>query len=164
MKEYFFENSIEYEAEIAEWREKLTDLMKREKYAAVAILGYYFGDSSCMLGCPLGDPEFERIGTEMQKNPALFTAAENVGLIAEGVSDIFYDALDNPGSWCYHHDKIRYIFENEGLSRHVPYRDRYLAEALLSGGKDIYNDDDDRWHKIFDVAKQTQEKRNMRGF
>lgn len=160
-----FESNREYVEEVAMWYQKFTDLMKTEMYAAVAIVAYMLPGQNTMVGCPLGDSEYRALGEEMRINPAMFAAAEKTGLLAEGMDAFFYAALDNAGSWCGYADDIRYVLENDALSKYVSFSDRYNAECLLAGGDMLCDDEnEDIWFRVAGAAQKKLDSRKTRGY
>lgn len=145
------------------WCNKLGDLMRTNMDAAVAILGYSLPFPSNMLGCPLGDEEFKGLGAAISCDKNAFAAAEKTGLIAEGMDAIFFDALNNCGSWSYHHNNIKFILSHDELRKYVSFSDRYIAERLLEGGE-ILCENDDLWMCYVDVVHEELRKRKLRGY
>ena len=129
-----FDSNYDYAAEVEMWCQKFTDLMKTEMYAAITILAYMLPGQNTMVGCPLGDPEYQMLGEAMRTNSAMFAAAENTGLLSAGMDAFFYAALDNAGSWSGYADDIRYVLGNDALCKYVSFSGRYIAECLLAGG------------------------------
>ena len=148
---------------VDQWCYKLNSLMQTEKYAAVAILEYSLPVHSLPLGCPLGDPEFEMLGSLLLRVPTLYEAAEKTGLIAEGINAIFFDALNNCGSWSYHYDNIKYILEHEKLRKYVSFSDRYIAEKLLGYGEDLCKKDN-LWYSHIKELQEKLREREYRGY
>lgn len=148
---------------VAQWCDEFNKLMQAEKYAALAIFGYSLPHPSNMIGCPLGDPEFERLGLLIASDCNAFAAAEKTGLIAEGVDAIFSSALDNDGSWTYHYDNIKYILANEELRKYVSFTDRYTAEHLIAAG-DILLEDEDFWYDYARAIQKKLRERELRGY
>jgi len=148
---------------VAQWCDEFNKLMQAEKYAALAIFGYSLPHPSNMIGCPLGDPEFERLGLLIASDCNAFAAAEKTGLIAEGVDAIFSSALDNDGSWTYHYDNIKYILANEELRKYVSFTDRYTAEHLIAAG-DILLEDEDFWYDYARAIQKKLRERVLRGY
>ena len=155
-----FESNYDYTAEVEMWCKKLTDLMKTEMYAAIAIVAYMLPSQNTMVGCPLGDPEYQKLGEEMRTNPAMFAAAEKTGLLAEGIAAFCYAALDNADNWSGYANDINYLQENDALRKYVSFANQYTAECLLAGS-DLLCDDknEDLWN---DVVRATQRKLNGR--
>lgn len=145
------------------WCDKLNNIMKTYMDAAVAIWGYSLPFPSNMLGCPLGDEEFKGLGAAISCDENAFTAAERTGLIAEGIDAIFLDALNNGGSWCYHHENIRFILEHDEFRKYVSFSDRYIAERLLEGGE-ILCENEDLWGCYVEVLLEELRKRKLRGY
>lgn len=145
------------------WCEKLNSLMMAENHAAVAIFGYSLPYPSNMLGCPLGDEEFKKYGALISCDSEAFAAAEKTGLIAKGIDAIFFDALNNCGSWSYHFENVKYILETEELSKYVSFDDRYVAEHLISGGK-ILCEDDALWFSYVTAIDKKLCERSSRGY
>ena len=69
-----FDSNYDYAAEVEMWCQKFTDLMKTEMYAAITILAYMRPGQNTMVGCPLGDPEYQMLGEAMRTNSAMFAA------------------------------------------------------------------------------------------
>ncbi len=148
---------------IDQWCYKLNSLMQAEANAAVAIFGYSLPHPANMLGCPLGDEEFEQIGALITCDCNALAAAEKTGLIAEGIDAIFFDALNNCGSWSYHYDNIKYILEHEKLRKYVSFSDRYIAEKLLGSGKELCKKDN-LWHCYIKTLREKLRERESRGY
>ena len=148
---------------VEQWCEKLNSLMLTATDAAVAILGYSLPFPSNMLGCPLGDEEFEKYGALISCDCNALAAAEKTGLIAEGIDSIFRDALNNSGSWCYHHKNISFILEHDELRKYVSFSDRYVSERLLEGGE-ILCENDDLWECYVETLLEELRNRKLRGY
>lgn len=165
MMNFYIENSHDYAAEVAMWCEKLNNLMKAEKHAAVALVAYMLPGQCTMVGCPLGDSEFKKLGEGMRTNPAMFAAAERTGLFAEGIDAFCYAALDNAGSWAYYAADIEYLLNSDELRKYVSFSDRYLAECLLSGGDMLCDDEnEDLWSSYACAVSKRLDERATRGY
>lgn len=161
----YIENSHDYAAEVELWCENFSNLMKAEKYAAIAVVAYYLPHQCTMVGCPLGDPEYKKLGESMRDNPAMFAAAESTGLFAEGIDAFCYAALDNAGSWSYYAADIEYLLKNDELRKYVSFSDRYLAECLLSGGDMLREDkNEELWDCYAHAAIKKLDERKARGY
>lgn len=165
MMNFYIENSHDYAAEVAMWCEKLNNLMKAEKHAAVALVAYMLPGQCTMVGCPLGDSEFEKLGEGMRTNPAMFAAAEMTGLLAEGINAFCYAALDNAGSWSCCSEDIKYILNEDELRKYVTFSDRYMAECFLTGGAMLCEfENEDLWLRYARAARKKLDERNRRGY
>lgn len=159
------ENNHAYVTEVELWCKKFNDLMKAEKHASVAIVGYMLPGQCTMVGCPLGDPEFEKLGEGMRTNPAMFAAAEKTGLLAEGINAFCHAALDNAGSWLCYSEDIKYLLKNEELCKYVSFSYRYEAECFLSGGSMLCEvENEDLWLRYARAAKKKLSERKTRGY
>ena len=142
MMNFYIENSHDYAAEVAMWCEKLNNLMKAEKHAAVAL-----------------------VGEGMRTNPAMFAAAEMTGLLAEGINAFCYAALDNAGSWSCCSEDIKYILNEDELRKYVTFSDRYMAECFLTGGAMLCEfENEDLWLRYARAARKKLDERNRRGY
>ena len=151
-----FDSNYDYAAEVEMWYQKFTDLMKTEMYAAITIVAYMLPGQYTMVGCPLGDPEYQMLGEAMRTNFAMFAAAEKTGLLAEGVDAFCYAALDNADSWSGCAKDVKYLLENDELRKYVSFADQYTAESLLAGGEMLCDDEnEDLW---LDVARAAMRK------
>lgn len=148
---------------IDQWCEILNDLMESEKSASVAIVGYSLPNASFVLGCPLGDPEFEKLGALVACDATVFAAAEKTGLLAEGIDAIFFDALNNCGSWSYHYDNVKHILSVPELRKYVSFSDRFVAERLMAAGE-MLCENDDLWYSYSSTIHRKLMDRNSRGF
>lgn len=165
MKRLYPESSHEYAVEVEMWCERFETLMKEELYAPVAIVAYSLPHQNTMVGCPLGDPEYQELGEGMRTNSAMFAAAERTGLLAEGLDAFFYAALDNAGSWSGYADDIKYVLENDTLCKYVSFSDRYNAECLLAGGEMLCDDEnEDIWLRVARAAQKKLDSRKTRGY
>ena len=156
-------NNIEYMATVAEWTRKFTELMLQHNNAAAAILAYYLPNGYDFLTCPLGVVEFQKIGEAMRTNEAIFTAAEDSGLIAEAVPELFCKALDNYDSWCAMDDGISYMMTHPQLLRYVPFEYRYCAEKLLEANA-LLIDNEDLWNGYSDKLCSNLNERALTGY
>lgn len=164
-KNFNYESSLDYTAEVEVWCEKFEALMKEEMYAPISIVAYMLPGQFTMVGCPLGDPEYRELGERMRANPAMFAAAEKTGLIAEGIKKFFYAALDNAGSWAGYSDDVRYVLENDALRKYVSFSDRYCAERLLAGGDILCEvEHEDLWLVVARAANSKLSSRKTRGY
>lgn len=160
-----FDSNYDYAAEVEMWCQKFTDLMKTEMYAAITILAYMLPGQNTMVGCPLGDPEYQMLGEAMRTNSAMFAAAENTGLLSAGMDAFFYAALDNAGSWSGYADDIRYVLGNDALCKYVSFSDRYIAECLLAGGDMLCDyENEDIWFRVAGAARTKLDSRKTRGY
>ena len=164
-KNFYCESSQSYTAEVEEWCERLEALMKEEMYAPIAIVSYMLPGQCTMVGCPLGDLEYQKLGEKMREDPAVFAAAEKTGLLAEGINKFLYAALDNAGSWAGYSDDVHYILENEALRKYVSFSDRYCAECLLACGNIICEvEHEDLWLAMARTIKGKLSNRKTRGY
>ena len=62
----FVDGSGAYIAAIQRWVAKFSELMRTEMYAPIAILAYYLPHQCTMVGCPLGDKEYQNLGEQMR--------------------------------------------------------------------------------------------------
>lgn len=152
-----------YADEVAMWSNKFNDLMEHYWNAAAAIVTYYISDDGGIDTCPLGDTEFERLGKALRSNPVAFTAAEETGLIVEGVGGIFTSAIDNCSNWSCKRHLIKYILNDDKLSKHVGFYRKYLTKVLLSGGQ-LVCDDNDLWRQFFNYAIEKLSDREVEDF
>ena len=159
----YVDGSMSYISAIQRWSAKFRELMQSEKYAAISIVAYYLPSQCMMVGCPLGDDEYQRIGEQMRNDGAMFAAAEKTGLLAEGIDAIFAAALDNCDSWAYYANDIAFILKNSALHKYVSFSDRYLAECFLSGGK-MLCEDEDLWLRYGKAAEKVLSQRKTRGY
>ena len=157
------DGSNAYIASIKRWVAKFQDLMSAEMYAPTAIVAYYLPSQHTMIGCPLGDNEYQKIGEQMRTDYAAFAAAEKTGLLAEGIDSIFGAALDNCDNWAYYAKDIKYILKCAELCKYVRFCDRYVAEVLLSGGA-LYCDDEELWQRCCSTAQRKLSARKARGY
>ena len=165
MRSFGMENSNDFVAEVEMWCKKLNNLMRSELQAAVAVVAYYLPHQCTMVGCPLGDREYQELGETMRTNPALFAAAERTGLFAEGIHDFCYAALDNAGSWNYYADDIEYLLKNDELCKYISFPNRYLAECLIAGGVMLREEEnEDLWLRYVRVAQKKLDERARRGY
>lgn len=165
MKDLYIDSNHSYIAEVELWCKKFNDLMKAEKHAAVALVAYMLPGQCTMVGCPLGDPEFKKLGEDVRTNPAMFAAAEKTGLLAEGIDAFFYAALDNAGSWNYYADDIEYLLKNDELRKYVSFSYRYIAECLIAGGAMLCEEDnEDLWIRDARAAENKLDERKTRGY
>ena len=146
-----------YIAAVQRWSAKFRDLMKAEQYAPISIVAYYLPRQCTMIGCPLGDKEYQDLGERMRIDHAMFTAAERTGLIAEGIDAIFQAALDNCDNWAYYAKDIDFILKHTELHKYVSFSDRCYAEMLLAGGNLFFEDENENeieWTEvnIYDLA------------
>jgi hypothetical protein len=164
MQTSYVESNHDYSAEVDLWCKNFNNLMKAEKYAAIAVVAYYLPHQCTMVGCPLGDLEYKKIGESMRDNPAMFAAAERTGLLAEGI-DAFCDAaLDNAESWSCYADDIEYLLTNDELCKYVSFSDRYLAESFLAGGNMLREvENEDVWVRYSRAARKKLDERQTRG-
>lgn len=161
----YIESNHDYAAEVDLWCKNYDNLMKAEKYAALAVVAYYLPRQCIMAGCPMGDPEYKKIGESMRANPAMFAAAERTGLFAEGIDAFCYAALDNAGSWAYYAADIEYLLNSDELRKYVSFSDRYLAECLLSGGDMLCDDEnEDLWSSYACAVSKRLDERATRGY
>ena len=164
MKEQvFLDGSGAYIAAMQRWVAKFRELMRSEKYAPISIVAYYLPRQSTMIGCPMGDKEYQSLGEQMRTDAAMFAAAEKTGLIAEGVDAIFQAALDNFDSWSYYAEDVEYILKHPGLHKYVSFSDRYYAETLLAGGK-LFCEDEVLWGRCYDTIRAKLSARKSRGY
>ena len=154
---------VEFNDEIRLWETKFIDLMSHYWNASAAIVKYYVTDDYIIDTCPLGDAEYESLGKEMRTNPAAFIAAERSGLLADGVSSVFTSSMDTYDNWAYNAPVIKEILSNSDLSRYVSYTDRCFAEAYLSGG-DLLREEDDLWYRFYSETQACLNSREERGF
>lgn len=152
-----------YIAEVQRWSNKFRDLMKTELYAPISIVAYYLPHQGTMIGCPLGDQEYQSLGERMRTDDAMFTAAERTGLIAEGIDAIFRAALDNCDNWAYYAKDVDFILKHTGLHKHVSFSDRCYAEALLAGGN-LFCEDEDLWLRCCSTIQKKLSARQTRGY
>lgn len=160
----YIENSHDFAKEVETWSKKFNSLMKAELHAALGVVLYYLPHQCTMVGCPLGDPEYKKLGEAMRGNPAMFTAAEVTGLLAEGIYAFCNAALDNAGSWSYCFDDIEYLLQNDGLRKYVSFSDRYLAECLIAGGAMLCDPgNEDLWFRYATAAQKKLNERTKSG-
>lgn len=162
-KQVFVDGSAAYIAAMQRWVAKFRELMRTEKHAPISIVAYYLPRQCTMIGCPLGDKEYQSIGEQLRTDAAMFAAAEKTGLIAEGIDAIFYAALDNGGSWSYLAKDIEYILKHPELNKYVSFSDRYYAEALLAGGE-LYCEHEDLWLQCYRAVQKKMSERQTRGY
>ncbi len=137
-----------YSEEVQEWCRKFKEIMCSTMSIPGAVIGYYLpGDpeQKFVEFCPLGDTEIASLGIEMRNNSAAFEAAEITGLVAEGVDDIMYSALNNCGSWAHNIDNVRNILKDKKLCKYVSFEDKYYAEEYLFMGNSLC-DDENAWY------------------
>lgn len=159
----FIDGSSAYIAAMQRWVAKFKELMRTEMYAPLSIVAYYLPRQSTMIGCPLGDKEYQSLGEQMRTDDAMFAAAEKTGLIAEGIDAIFQAALDNFDSWSYYAKDIEYILKHAGLHKYVSFSDRYYAEALLAGGE-LFCEDEGLWDRCYATVQAKLSSRKTRGY
>lgn len=156
-------NNNEYSATIAEWISKFTNLMMQYNNAAEAILAYYLPGSLDFMTCPLGIEEFRLIGEEMRSNIAVFTAAEDSGLIADAIPRLFYKALDNYDNWCGMYVGVEYMLTHSLFSRYIPFEYRYCANKLLAANI-LLLDDEDLWDECINKLNSHLRDRVLAGY
>lgn len=159
----FVDGSSAYIAAVQKWAAKFRELMRTEMYAPIAIAAYYLPHQCTMIGCPLGDKEYQSLGEQMRTDYAMFVAAEKTGLMAEGIDAIFHAALDNCGSWSYLAKDVEHILKHSELNKHVSFSDRYYAEALLAGGE-LFCEHEDLWLQCCRAVQKKLSERQTRGY
>lgn len=162
-KQVYEDGSGAYIAAMQRWVAKFRELMRTEKHAPISIIAYYLPRQCTMIGCPLGDKEYQSLGEQLRTDAAMFAAAEKTGLIAEGIDAIFYAALDNCGSWSYLAKDIEYILKHSELNKYVSFSDRYYAEALLAGGE-LFCENEELWDRCYTTVQTKLSARTTRGY
>ncbi len=140
-------------AEVKLWERKFREMMQNEMFASIAVVRYYLACNTLTSIYPSECEKYRYYGMVIAVNTAAFAAAENTGLLAEGITGIFHTALDNYGNWLDHETDIKNIMKKDKLRKYVSFTDRRYAEMFLSCDKmERYNED--LWEYLKDVTKK----------
>ena len=156
-------SSIEYAMAVEKWSEVFTELMGGSNNAAVAVLAYYLPGKSDFMTCPLCVSAIKKLGTMMRDDEAMFAAAEDTGLLAEAVAELFRMALDNHGNWCALDEDIKYMLENAQFRRFIPFKYRFCAEKIMTENE-LLCKDEDLWDKFTNELERKLNERKLIGY
>lgn len=124
--------SNDYASVVTCWVKRFSDLMRQYSNAATAILVYYLRGRAELVVCPDGMDEFKLHGEAMRHNGVMFAAAEESGLLAEAVPELFRLALKNYDNWYVMNKDILYLLQHQSLCRYIPFEYRFLAENVAA--------------------------------
>ena len=156
-------SSVEYAMAVEKWSAVFTELMCGSNNAAVAVLAYYLPGNSDFMTCPLGVSKFKKLGTMMRDDEAMFAAAEDTGLLAEAVADLFRLALDNHGNWCAMDEDIKHMLENAQFRRYIPFKYRFCAEKIMAANE-LLCADEELWDKCSNELESKLSERKLIGY
>lgn len=125
-------NNIDYANEVAWWTTKFNQIMLRYANAPVVILAYYLKGTSELVACPCEIQELKEYAEIMRTSCVLFAAAEDSGLFAEAVPELFGLALDNHSNWCAMSRDVAYLLQHPHMRRFIPFEHLFLAEAATA--------------------------------
>jgi hypothetical protein len=137
--------------------------MRSSNNAAVAVLAYYLPGNSDFMTCPLGVSELKKFGAMMRDDAAMFAAAEDTGLLAEAVAELFRLALDNHGNWCAMEKDIKHMLEHDQFSRYIPFKYRFCAERMMVANE-LLCADEELWDKCSNELESRLSARKLIGY
>ena len=152
--------SNDYIIVVARWVKKFSDLMRSYSNAAVSVLAYYLRGSTELITCPNGMDAFKEHGEAMRNNGVMFAAAEDSGLLAEAVPEVFRLALENHNNWCVMNKDISFLLQHPHLRHYIPFEYRFLAEAVTAIN-DFMLADETIWEKCIAEAKGKLRERQL---
>lgn len=128
------DEKAEYEIGKRWWVQDMESEMKEDPNAAASVLGYYLEavlGKPCTIFCPLGYEPYIKLGKAMASSVLILDAAREAGLLAAGIEQYVSAALSNDECWNVMGDGVAYLLREPSLSCFIPYRERFLAKALL---------------------------------
>ena len=145
-------NNFDYATEVAWWATKFNELMQCYVNAPVAILAHYLRGSSKDVVCPCEVGEIKKYGEEMRVSSVMFVAAEDSGLFAEAIPELFRTALENYKNWREMSNDILFLLQHTHLRRYVPFEYRALAKAAKAANMALF-EDEAHWSEFVENAR-----------
>lgn len=136
------------------WCKRFYELMRCDIHAPITIVKHCVSNNKRFHMYPVEDEIYKSVSATINTDVTVFTAAEETGLIAEGVRGVFRAAFHSCDSWRKHALIVKNILARSDLCKHVPNVDRYYAEIYLSTGEMLYHNE-----KMWKRFKQASEKR-----
>lgn len=145
-------NNIDYVTEVAWWTTKFNELMQYYVNAPVAILAYYLRGNSKVVVCPCEVGEIKKYGEEMRNSSVMFAAAEDSGLLAEAIPELFRIALENYKNWREMCNDILFLLQHTHLRRYIPFEYRALAKSAKAANIALF-EDEAHWSEFVENAR-----------
>lgn len=151
-------NNLDYAADVAWWTTKFNELMHCYANAPVAVLVHYLRGTSKVVVCPHEVVKIKEYGEAMRNSSVMFAAAEDSGLLAEAIPELFRIALENYRNWRKMSKDIIFLLQHTHLHRYISFEYRALVKAAMAANIALF-EDELHWSEFVENAREKLKKR-----